>query len=762
MHSLLQARQILTLLLRQPAAAVRTETIWPSNTRSNLSLIKLVLATMMLALFTSCASNKSSRQVAVDDIVIGDGLEPDGELGQFEDTPALVASDAEDDENARQASQAEYYRQQAAEQSDVVERVNNTLSSAEYYVQANQHQKAAEMVLSIVQFISTKEQEDRSIIVLAYADYAYANYQQALWRLEPLLNESADGSTSDEQDKINEWVDNAEQNRKQADDRRDYIDANKAIQPKRPLSTQQVDALLLSSLCYQALNDHENAIAALIRRESALYGAARAETTRYLWQVINAVPAVQREFIMENSRNPQVQNRIRQSLNGTIGDVNRAPQQFNQWREDYTPNKPSRVVDSQWGPNSPRSIYVLLPLSSRFGKAAQAVKAGLEREHRLNESLYRPNLSFYDIGDNPLQIGQYYAAAVRAGADFIIGPIGKTFSNEANDSAGYFSGGYAANDYDRRYNGTNSNVPMLMLGGDQQLTTGNLRLSMSPELEGQQVADRAWQDGHLSAGVMLPNTDRGQRVLNGFSQRWLALGGKLSQVVRYSSQQFDHSAELKQLFSINASEYRSRRLNQVLGEKLKFSPYQRGDIDFVLMVANNKTGRIVRPQINFFTNSQLPVYATASVYNGIEDSIANMDLDATRFPVMPWVVRSSKVTQYAGQLNMLQAMGMDAYRVAGSLATLRSSLDTALQGNSGQLQLHSGGEIHYQPAWAKFTNGELQMIDSMGMDLAPLELNSDDAEVPGIDNQGNNNQRSRGSYNDQNWDSRGSRRKTGG
>lgn len=747
MHLLLQARQ--------PLLGSDSHRLGSNKPASLSKISRLLVAAGAIALLASCATTDNRpADVEVRDISTE---EPDGEAYAYEDDPVLIASDVEPDENSRQASRAEYYQRQAAQQSDLVEQINATLSSAEYFIQANQHQRAAELVLSVRDSISTLEQRQRAIVVLAYADYANADYQQALLRLDSLLNsESLEQSNSDNDDDSQpDYSETLERN-----PNRNYIDANKGLVQKERLSTQQVDALLLASFCYQALGDYEASIIALIRRESALFGAARAETTRYIWQVINGVPVEQRELIMQQSSNPQLRNRVQQSLGGQIGLSTQSPQQFNQWREELTPNAPSNLVEAEWGPNSPRSIYVLLPLSSRFGKAAQAVKAGLEREHGLNQSAYRPNLSYYDIGDNPLQIGQYYAAAVRAGADFIIGPIGRTYSNEANSSSAYFGG-----------SSYGSQAPMLMLGGDQMLSSGNLRLSMSPEVEGQLVAERAWQDGHLSAGVLSANSERSRRVLAGFSQRWLSLGGKLGQTIEYSSQQFDHSTELKQLFAINASEYRHRQLSRILGTKPKFSPYQRGDIDFVLMVANNKTGRIVRPQINFFTNSQLPVYATSSIYNGIEDKINNMDLDGTRFPVMPWVVRSGKATQYAGQLNMLQAMGMDAYRVAGSLSTLRGSANTAISGNTGQLMLQRNGEIIYQPAWAKFENGEVHVIDSKGVNITPLEGDNTEGGIFDGAYKGKNGAQgrasnkysnSKGSYNEQNWDPRESRRKTGG
>ncbi len=732
---------------------------------------KLLATSLTVALLSSCASTPPPQQAEVEVRNIPPQSDTSGSLSDDEskaldDEPILVATDIEAENAARRVSQAEHYQRQAQSQSDATAKVEATLSSAEYFVQANEHRKAAELINSIRPFISTKEHSDRATIVLAYADYAENNCGSALTRLDPLTRmETVVRATEFEEtatDDIDYALDNDHDSTDDffADDdtvKREYIDADKTLATEEALTTQQVDALLLSSFCYQRLNDSENAVWALIRRESALYGASRAETTRYLWQVINTISIEDRQLIVQESQNTKVRNRVQQSLRGEIGDTVAAPQQFTQWREELTPLTTSTVVDNTWNIDSPRSIFVLLPLSSRFNKAAEALKAGIEREHQLNQSSYKPDLRYYDIGDNPLQAGQYYAAAVRAGADFIIGPIGKSFSNETNNTHNY-----------TQYSGHRPRPPLLLLGGDQALAAGNYRLSMSPEMEGRRVAERAWQDGHLSAGVLLANDLTSKRVLNGFNERWLSLGGKLSKTIEYSPQQFDHSVELKQLFDISRSEFRHRQLSQTLGFKPKFSPYQRGDIDFVFMVAKNQTGRIVRPQINFFTNSQMPVYATSSIYNGIEDTINNIDLDKTYFPVMPWVVRSGNVAQYAGQLNMLHAMGMDAYRLAGNISKLRSQRNVVINGNMGQLQLQTNGELVYQPMWAEFKEGALHVIDRRGLDTTPLELELSEEGILNYpqgnteNDNGSSPQSRKGSYNDQNWNTRESRRKVGG
>jgi hypothetical protein len=275
-------------------------------------------------------------------------------------------------------------------------------------------------------------------------------------------------------------------------------------------------------------------------------------------------------------------------------------------------------------------------------------------------------------------------------------------------------------------------------------------------MEAQTIAQQALREGHLTTAVLAPNTAFGQRTVSAFSNYWLRYGGKISKTVTYSSKQFDHSVELKQLFDINQSEIRYRQLSSTLGFKPKFAAYRRSDVDFIFMVANNTTGRIVRPQINFFSGSKIPVYSTSAIFNGIQDTVNNMDLEGTRFPVMPWALKSANVAQYAGQLNDLFALGSDAYRIAGNYQTLRHNQKLALNGNTGQLSIDASGEITHQPVWASFVNGEAVPIQTLGLDVTPL-INREQETLEQYRNLSNK----KGVYNDSNWDTRRSRRKTG-
>lgn len=708
--------------------------------------MKLLSSCLCFALLSSCASAPVpySAEVEARDIIVGDPVTVDS---QNIDDPQTPFENRFDDDalvvEELKSNRAEFYTQQAQTQTDPDARVNASLSAAEYYIQASRYGAAADTVASLNNNLLKPIQADRLAIIDAYIAYSEGQHSLALQILEPLTLPALSAG-----EMPTETIETSREQRKDGLS----TELEPTILPQVPdrirLSTQQVDALLLSSFSHQALGDYDSAVAALIAREGSLGGAPRSETTRYIWQLISALPMEQRQEIFQRSQNALVRNRFEQSLNAERAQVALAPQQFNRWQE--APNEQvKQALANNWTANSPRNIAILLPITSKFGSAATALKDGIEFQHAANQSPFRPQLRFYDIGDNPNLAGQYYESAVQSGSDFIIGPLGKDYANQISR--------YSYDAYGGRTSTYQSRPNTLLLGGDTPLNASTSRFTMSPEMEGARIAEKAWKDGHLSAGLLVTESLSSQRTVSAFTQKWQSLGGKISKTVSYSPAQYDHTTELKQLFAVNHSEYRHSAISRTLGFKPKFAPYQRADIDFVFMIADTKAGRLIRPQVNFFSGSKVPVFATSDIFDGRQNKIENFDLNNTRFPVMPWVMQSTQIAKYAGKLNMLFALGADSYSIAANFDQLSQNKQLAINGKTGQVSISASGETVYQPVWATFTNGEVVAQETLGLDInlltAPNGATFNTRNVKGT--------YSDSTYNSQTWDkSSGSRRES--
>ena len=664
------------------------------------SRIKPLVFLLSTALLASCASSPTNPPAAVEDrdvIVTDNALEP-----FYGDTSGVILDTQPLQVEELSVSKGDYYSQQSENAIDQTSQANAALSAAEHYIQGQDYQRVEAAITNLSNQALDQIQQDRLTVIKAYVAYARSQHQQSLYILQPLW-QRVDIDILEEEKRLTS-LKTEELDSPEIEDQ----EAEEAQIPAAPiLSMQQVDALLLASFNFQALNDYDSAIEALIRRERSVYGKARSETTRYIWQIVNSLPLEQRQLIIANTQNRLVKNRLELSFDEQVAAIDQAPQQFNKWREDDTYLAEKNTFTGAWNSNSPRQIAVLLPMSSKFNTASNALKDGIMMQHQQNQSPFKPVLNFYDIGTQDFDTPRYYAAAVQSGADFIIGPLGKDYANQIS-----------------RYNG--QRITTLLLGGDTPLTNNTSRFDLSPEMEGQRVAERAWKDQHLSAAILSDESNYSRRAAEGFSKTWLRLGGKITKSISYSPVQYDHSTELKQLFNINQSQYRYSQISRTLGFKPKFSEYKRNDIDFIFMLSDAKAGRLLRPQINFFSGSTVPVYATSKIFNGIQDTINNVDLDNTNFPIMPWVLKSSQVTPYAGLLNQLFALGSDAYTVAGNYNQLTQQSSNAINGRTGQISIDINGEVVNQPVWATFNNGSVTPIDTLGLDITPLpELNGD-------------------------------------
>jgi len=426
-----------------------------NNFGKSVKTFKIIAGSLTCLLLSSCASNISSSPVETRNIDLG--VE---QVNERPENPINGVATPYVEQNNLNIERAEYFEGLADNQSNKITQQDSVLSAAEYYVQANDFRQAERAISELNTNGLSTQQESRYWVIQAYIAYSDGQYQTALQRLAP-LTESHSTYSSDSN--------NLEQTTRRVVDQ-----------------TQRVDALLLSSFCYQKLNDYDSAISSLIQRESLLVGNAKAETARYTWQVISNLSQRERQNIIQNTNDFWVRNRLEQSAQGQFATQTELPSQFDQWRNNSAYDD-KQNIESQWN----------------YTKAAHAVMDGIEHQHAANFSPYKPSIEFYDIGNDPYQANQYYTSVSGMGYDLVIGPIGKDYANQIFNSAA-------------QSNTQFSGVSTLLLGGDSALRNQPFklfsRLTMSPEAEGIEVANHAKHLGYVTAAVLAPDTTSGQRA----------------------------------------------------------------------------------------------------------------------------------------------------------------------------------------------------------------------------------------------------------
>ena len=399
----------------------------------------------------------------------------------------------------------------------------------------------------------------------------------------------------------------------------------------------------------------------------------------------------------------------------TARDLQQARQMIDDWQSRFPSNDVQDaiintvVAQQPEALGRPTQVALILPMSGKFAKAAEAIRNGfLAAYYAQSSDTHRPIIRLYDETDDANQIQAIYQQAINDGANFVVGPLNKqAVTNLYN--AGVSSSGILSLNY----------------GDTEGVTSANnnfFQMSLSPEQEAVHVAEHAWLDGHKQAAAIFPNTSWGERVYAAFKDRWEELGGSIVEYQTYDMRNSDYSDPIKQLLNIDESEKRYNDIRSLVREKLEFEPRRRKDVDFIFMAAFARQGRLLRPQLKFHHASNIPVYATSHVYGGISEPQMDRDMNGVRFSDMPWTLTGD--TKHSGlkkeientfpssskRYMRLYALGIDAYNIIPELNRLRRNRFASYPGETGTLYLDVSNRLQRKLLWAQFQAGLPKVI----------------------------------------------------
>lgn len=353
-------------------------------------------------------------------------------------------------------------------------------------------------------------------------------------------------------------------------------------------------------------------------------------------------------------------------------------------------------------------VALLLPLTSEYTPAAQAVRDGFIAMQTVDPDPAKPQVKVYDIGADAAQAPAFYAQAVQDGAQLVVGPLGV----EATDQV--VKHGLTA--------------PTLLLTHIDGDIAGSERrvyqFGLPPEQEARQAAERAYLDGRRRVAVLYPNSPLGQRLATAFNDYWQRLGGVVVAQQAYTPQQGDYAEPVKLLLSIDKSEARKADLEKLLRTRIKLDPRPRNDIDSIFFAGDARQGRLIKPQFNYFRAGRIPVYATSYVFSGKADPTVDTDLDGVMFGDMPWMIAANpRIETLRSQLqsnwpyahtplDRLFALGVDAYALIPQLDRLSTEGAARYNGVTSGLSIERYGELHRQLLWARFRRGVPQLLDT--------------------------------------------------
>jgi uncharacterized protein len=397
------------------------------------------------------------------------------------------------------------------------------------------------------------------------------------------------------------------------------------------------------------------------------------------------------------------------------------------WRERF-PEHPAlqdylAALMEQQGLSSSDHIAILLPRSGPYVNVAAAVRDGFMAAWYQQPAEHRPLLRFYDSSTLEETL-RTYQQAVLQGAQWVVGPLDKDAVNMLMQLESLPQ-------------------PVLALNQVEEETAYRPNLyqfGLAPEDEAEQIAERAWLEGHQRALILTPSDNWGQRIGERFRQRWETLGGQVLEYQRYNPSENDFSQPIRLLLNINESEARIGLLKQLLGLSMETEVRRRGDADFIFLATRPKLGRQLGPQLRFHHAGDLPIYAISYIYSGIEDNDRDRDLGHISFVDTPWLLEDDQQSELSrrrlqrmmpgvrGQYARLYAMGIDSYNLLANLELLHQQPGRTFSGNSGTLYLDTHNRIHRLLAWADMEKGSASIIGyaprmQLPVFIPPMEQN---------------------------------------
>ncbi|MDX1519408.1 MAG: penicillin-binding protein activator, partial [Gammaproteobacteria bacterium] len=374
---------------------------------------------------------------------------------------------------------------------------------------------------------------------------------------------------------------------------------------------------------------------------------------------------------------------------------------------------PELIASSEARSTRPKHVAVLLPMSGRYRDASRAIRDGFIAAWNTDDT-EKSRLSFYNT--DSLNIIENYQQAISDGADFIIGPLEKAAIERLLEQGSLSRTTLALNYYDGKLD--DGRFEHVKPGGNF------FQFALSPENEAEQVAERAFFDGHIRALVITTGDEWGDRVYTAFQKRWQGLGGVILEQARYTTGIEDYSEPIRKLLNTDDSKQRAKELRAILNRSIHSEERRRQDADFIFIASQPEIARQVMPHIRFLRAGNLPVYATSHIYTGQPNPVRDADMNNIIFADMPWnldpdfyhsqakAVINDTWPHLAGSYQRLYALGYDAYAVIPELPLLAADNRNRFNGATGDLHVTDQGRIQRFLTWARFVDGQPQVSHS--------------------------------------------------
>jgi outer membrane PBP1 activator LpoA protein len=319
-------------------------------------------------------------------------------------------------------------------------------------------------------------------------------------------------------------------------------------------------------------------------------------------------------------------------------------------------------------------------LSGQLATASAPVRDGLLAGY-YGESRRRPEIDFYDTAGTPAGAVDAYGRAAAAGADFVIGPLGR-------------------DEVTAVFRDSKLSVPVLALNrGAVAPPSGNAGFSLAPEDDGIIAAEYLLNRERRTALVIGGADDNGRRAANAFRERFTERGGKVVETLSVGDTPGNLSANL--------------------------GAAAQGGVDAVFLALKGSTARAIAPQLALAGLGGKSRVATSQLISGTGKPEQDSALDGIVYPTEVWTARGiaglpaasvagASLPTARGPAARLFAFGYDAWMLTAYLEKLATGDNVQLKGATGELSLDGFGNVIRTPAWSTFSGGRAVPVSGGG------------------------------------------------
>ena len=350
--------------------------------------------------------------------------------------------------------------------------------------------------------------------------------------------------------------------------------------------------------------------------------------------------------------------------------------------------------------NNIHKIALLLPLSGPYKKSGIAIKNGFLVASYHRKSNYKPSIIIMDTHQQ--SITNLYKKSIQEKANLIVGPLLKE-------------------DIEHLIKLNKLTIPVIALNTIEHLHDNLLyQIGLSPELEGKLIVEKARENSHKNALLIIENNELYKRIGKTIVNNWQLMGKNILDTLKFNNQ-INLDKNLKIMLGIEDSNNRAHKLAN-LGIKFNFDPTRRQDIDCIFLITNAVNSRQIKPLLNFYYANKIPVYANSNIYTGISNPSLDRDLDGIQFCDMPWMldpsIYNTNIHQSIKSLwkesfaafPRLYGLGIDAYKLSNKIPILLSMPEIGISGVTGMLKMHDN-IITRQLMWGTFENGSPVVVN---------------------------------------------------